>query len=402
MCTRSVCIGSWTFITVLGFGLVGAPRSAAQEVLHVYGSEGPAPAVQEAAGAFGNVSNVKVDVVAGPPDNWLAQAATQADVVFASADFMMAEFVRAGELQIDEATITHLYMRPSAVLVRPGNPKRISDFPDLLKADMRVMVVSGSGQTGLWEDMAGKHGNVATVRAFRKNIVVFAPDSTEAMRLWDERQDIDAYVTWNIWHMPLRNRAQLISVSDEWKVYRQCSIALTERGKSKASARRFIEFLASAEGSAIFESWYWMPTPERASPLIVRKDITIVCRIDSDDWKDDVGAGMAFVRGLVEAYRSIGTPPKELHISAVIHGDAGYWMLKDDPYTAFRKGKGTNPNKAIISQLRELGVSVELCGDTMKEHGWTKADLLPGVIILPNAHLRIVDLELQGYAYIRF
>lgn len=402
MCTRSVCSGSWTFITVLGFGLMAVSPSAAQEVLNVYGSEGPAPAVQEAAGAFGDENNVKMHVVTGPPDSWLAQAAVEADLVFASADFMMDDFVLTKSLAIDESSVTHLYMRPSAVLVRPGNPKRISDFPDLLKADMRVMVVSGSGQTGLWEDMAGKHGNVATVRAFRKNIVMFAPNSTEAMRLWDERQDIDAYVTWNIWHMPLRNRAQLISVSDEWKVYRQCSIALTERGKSKSSARRFIEFLTSPEGSAIFESWYWMPTPEKKSPLIVRKDITIVCRIDSDDWKDDFGAGLVFVRGLVESYRSIGTPSEELHISAVVHGDAGYWMLKDEPYNAFKKGTRTNPNKEIILELRELGVSLELCGDTMKEHGWTKEDLLSGVEIVPNAHLRIVDLELQGYAYIRF
>jgi accessory colonization factor AcfC len=402
MCTRSVCVGLLVFITVLGFGLTGAANVAAQEVLYVYGSEGPAPAIQEAAGAFGDENNVKVEVKTGPPDQWIAQAPMEADVVFASADFMMTSFARTAQLRIDETSITPLYMRPSAVLVRPGNPKRISDFPDLLKPGVRVMVVSGSGQTGLWEDMAGKQGNVNTVRVFRKNIAVFAPNSTEAMRLWDERQDIDAYLTWNIWHMPLRDRAQLVSVSDDWKIYRQCSIALTERGKSKRSAQRFIEFLISPKGTKIFESWYWMPTPSDTSPLMVRTDIAIVCRIDSDDWKDDVGAGLVFVRELVEAYRSIGTLANELHISAVIHGKAGYWTLKDDPYVAFTKGKGTNPNKAVIRELRELGVSVELCGATMKEGGWTEEDILPGVKIVPNAHPRIVDLELQGYAYIRF
>ncbi len=402
MCTRSVCVNSWLLISLLCCGVVGVGNVSAQEVLHVYGSEGPAPAIQEAAVAFGGQNNVKVDVVAGPPDKWLAKAVGEADVIFASADFMMTEFVRAEELRIDEATITPLYMRPSAILVRPGNPKRIADFPDLLKVGTRVMVVTGSGQTGLWEDMAGKQGDVRTIRAFRKNIVLFAPNSSDAMRLWDERQDIDAYVTWNIWHMPLRNRAQLISVSDKWKVFRQCSIALTEHGKSKASATRFIEFLTSPEGARVFESWYWMPTPDNASPLVVRKDITIVCRIDSDEWKDNVGAGLVFVRELVETYEAIGTPTDELHISAVVHGDAGYWMLKDDPYIAFKKGKGANPNEAIIGELAKLGVSVELCGETMKKHGWTKEDLLPGVKIVPNAYPRIIDLELQGYAYIRF
>ena len=387
---------------VLSIGVVTCADASAQEVLRVYGSEGPAPAIQEAAGAFGDRDNVKLHVVTGPPDEWLAKAAGEADLVFASAEFMMADFVRATELKIDEGSITPLYLRPSALLVRPGNPKHISDFPDLLKPDMRIMVVTGSGQTGLWEDMAGKQGDIRTIRAFRKNIKVFAPNSTQAMRLWDERQDIDAYVTWNIWHMPLRDRAKLVEVSDDYKIYRQCSIALTEHGKSKTSARRFIEFLTSSEGARVFESWYWMPIPNESSPLTIHDDIAIVCRIDSDNWKDEVGAGLSFVSGLVKAYRSIGTPSNQLHISAVVHGDAGYWMLKDDPYVAFRKGEGPNPNKALIRELRELGVSVELCGQTMKERGWTKEDILPAVKIVPNAYPRIVDLELQGYAYIRF
>ncbi len=402
MCTRSVCKGSCVILTVLGSGLMAATRATAQEVLRVYGSEGPAPAIQQAAGTFGDRNNVKIDLITGPPDKWLDEAASRADVVFASAEFMMADFVRAKDLAIDEASITPLYMRPSAVLVRPNNPKHISDFPDLLKPGVRVMVVTGSGQTGLWEDMAGKQGDIRTIRAFRKNIVLSAPNSTEAMRLWDERQDVDAYVTWNIWHMPLRDRAKLIEVNDDYKIYRQCSIALTERGVNKPSARRFIDFLTSPEGARIFESWYWMPAPKESGTLTINNDIAIVCRIDTDNWKNGVGAGLAFVRGLVGSYRSIGTPADQLHISAVVHGDAGYWMLKDSSYVKSKRGNTVNPNKTIIRELGELGVSLELCGETMQEHGWTREDVLPGVKIVPNAYARIVDLELQGYAYIRF
>jgi len=402
MYTRVISRGAWVLSIMFGLWSPGVAGVHAQEILRVYGAEGPAPAIQQAAGAFGDLYNVKVNVVTGPPDKWLAAAGGEADVVFASAGFMMSDFVKAPELKIDEASITPLYVRPSAVLVRPGNPKHISDFPDLLKAGVRVMVVSGSGQTGLWEDMAGKQGDIRTIREFRKNIVVFAPNSTEAMRLWDERQDVDAYVTWNIWHMPLRDRAELVEVSDKWIIYRQCGVALTERGRNKPSARQFVEFLSSPEAARIFESWYWMTAPTVSGPLAVDNDIAIVCRLDTDDWKDGVGAGLAFVHGLVKAYQSIGTPPDRLHISAVVHSDAAYWMLKDSSYGAFSKRESTNPNKAIIRELVEMGVSVELCGETMKEHGWTGEDILPDVKIVPNAYPRIVDLELQGYAYIRF
>jgi accessory colonization factor AcfC len=389
-------------VALLGPGLFACTAVSAQEVLHVYGSEGPAPAIQEAAVAFGDGSNVTVKVTTGPPEHWLAQAEGDADVVFASASFMMADFVAATNLQIDEASITPLYTRPSAVLVRPGNPKNIQDFPDLLKPGVRIMVVTGSGQTGLWEDMAGRQGDIRTIRSFRKNIALFAANSTEAMRLWGERPDIDAYVTWNIWHMPLRDRAELINVSDEYRIYRPCSVARTARGKAKPAATRFLEFLSSPQGAEIFESWYWLRIPNKPQPLTVRRDIAIVCRIDSDDWKEGVGSGLAHVRHLVEAYGSIGMPPNELHVSAVVHGDAAYWMLTDTAYNTFTKGKKPNPNIAMIRELTQLGVSVELCGESMKDHGWTQEDILPNVKIVPNAYPRIVDLEMQGYAYIRF
>jgi intracellular sulfur oxidation DsrE/DsrF family protein len=134
----------------------------------------------------------------------------------------------------------------------------------------------------------------------------------------------------------------------------------------------------------------------------VRKDIAIVCRIDGDEWKDNVGAGLAYVRELVDGYRSMGTSPADLHIVAVVHGEAAYWMLKDDAYAAYVEDEDRNPNRALVDQLLGMGVALEVCDQTVKSYGWTEDDILPGVKIVPNAHPRIVDLELQGYAYIRF
>jgi len=375
--------------------------ASAQEILRVFGAEGPEPAIREAAIAFGG-NTVKVEVVTGPPDEWLDRAAEEADVVFASAGFMMAQFAKREDLGIVESTVTPLYVRPSAVLVRPGNPKHILDFPDLLRPGLRIMVVSGSGQTGLWEDMAGKQGDIQMIRDFRKNIAVFAANSTEAVKLWGERQDIDAYVTWNIWHIPLRDRATLVEVSDDYKIYRQCLVALTERGQAKPAAGQFIEFLLSPEGAQIFESWSWTTVPSAPRPLTVRNDIAIVCRIDKDKREGEVGAGLAMIRKLVEEYHSLGTPAHEVHISAVIHGDAAYWMLNDAAYSRVKPTERFNPNKAIVEELAALGVSLELCMESMKTHGWNAEDVLAGVKIVPNAYPRIVDLELQGYAYIRF
>lgn len=393
---RCVLVGLFTFV------FTGIAEVAAQEVLHVYGSEGPFPAIDEAAQVFGAKNHVQVAVVSGPVAKWLNDAKSDAEVIFCSAEFMMSDLVRAGELQIDTRSVTPLYVRPSAILVRPGNPKQIHDFPDLLKPDVRIMVVTGSGQTGLWEDMAGKQGDVRTIRALRKNIALFAADSTEAVRTWQERDDIDAWITWSIWHLPLRDQADLVSVSPEYVVYRQCNVGLTERGRGHPLAVRFIEFLTSPEGAAIFKSWDWITEPTDSGSLLVRTDIAVVCRIDQDDWKNDVGVGLEGVRRLVEGYKAAGVPVREIHVSAVVHGDAAYWMLKDEPYRAFTKKDQANPNRALVQALMDLGVSVELCARNMGEHGWTAEDILPGVKLVPDAYPRIADLQLQGYAYLRF
>ena len=200
---------------------IGGLKSAAQEVVRVYSSEGPAPAMREAASAF--FTNEAVKTISGPPSEWMARAAADADVVCSSADFMMSDFIRNEALRVETSTVTPLYMRPSAILVRPGNPKRVEDFPDLLQPGMRVMVVTGSGQTGLWEDMANRTADVQTVRRLRENIVFYAGNSTEAVRTWRERKDIDAWITWDIWYMPLRTEAKLVPVSKEYKPSRRAS-----------------------------------------------------------------------------------------------------------------------------------------------------------------------------------
>ena len=56
------------------------------------------------------------------------------------------------------------------------------------------------------------------------------------------------------------------------------------------------------------------------------------------------------------------------------------------------------PNEA---KLVGRGVSIELCAETMKAHGWKRADVLPEVKIVGGVCPRIVELERQGYVYMR-
>lgn len=402
MCVRPVYSRFRVLASLMMLGLVvpGNVR-AEEEVLRIYGAVGPSPAIEEAVMVFSTRNNVKVDVISGPRHIWRDKAVVDADLMFSSADFMMSDYVRSMDLQLDHASVTPLYLRPSAILVRPGNPKQIGDFPDLVRPGVNVMVVNSAGHTGLWEDMAGKLEDIRTIRALRKNIVLFATDSDEAVKMWKIRDDIDAWITWNTWHMPLRGRADVVVPSKTFRVLRQCSVALTARGKAKPLADKLIKFLASPETGAIFQTWGWVAPQSPSSPITVDTDIAIACHIQEDEWKGDVGRGLATLQEVIQQYREIGIGLEELHVKSVFHGAAACWLLQDEPYRTFRGGgEGENPNKAIISELVKMGVGVEICGLTMKERGWTKKDLLPGVKVVPAVYPRVIDLEHQGYTLV--
>ena len=190
-------------------------------------------------------------------------------------------------------------------------------------------------------------------------------------------------------------------MSSRYRVLRQCSVALTERGKDKPLAAEFIKYLASPEAGAIFGTWGWIAPQAGSSPVTIDTDIAIAYLIHEDKWneKASVGQGLASLRRVLEEYAAIGVPLKELHVNAVFHGDAAYWMLNDESYSRRAGGReGQNPNKAIIRELINSGVKLEMCGLTMKEHGWSQSDLLPDVEVVPAAYPRLIDLELQGYA----
>jgi len=109
-----------------------------------------------------------------------------ADLIFSGSEYMLTDFVRK-DLPglIDTSTIRTLYLRASAILVRPGNPKQIKGAKDLARPGINILVVEGVGQVGMWKDVAGRTGDVRLVDRVRRNIGFFAANSAEAKKLWN-------------------------------------------------------------------------------------------------------------------------------------------------------------------------------------------------------------------------
>lgn len=245
------------FVGLMALALSNISSAQAQETIYVYGPGGPAPAMKEAAAVFEKETGTKVEVTAGPTPKWIEQAKTKGDIIYSGSENMMTDFTYQLEGQIKSDQVIPLYLRPMAILVRPGNPKKIKGFEDITKPGVKVLVVQGAGQTGAWEDIAGRLGSIQTVRSLRSNIVDYAKNSALAKKAWIDQPDIDAWLIYNIWQVANPKLADVVEIEPQYAIYRDAGVVLTQRAQANPQAKDFIKFLQSEKGEKIFVKWGW-------------------------------------------------------------------------------------------------------------------------------------------------
>lgn len=87
-------------------------------------------------------------------------------------------------------------------------------------------------------------------------------------------------------------------------------------------------------------------------------------------------------------------------VTAIGYGAGGRWLLTDDAYNRQFATSTGNPSRALVESLLARGVGFSMCQNTMKANLWTKADLLPGVNMVPAGVGALVDMQKQGWTYI--
>jgi len=229
----------------------------AKPVLRIYGTEGPAPCIQELADTFAAANGIKVEVVVGPVDKWRRQAGKDADLIYSSAENVM-DYYNDDLGIIDDKTITSLFMRPAALLVRKGNPKKIKGIKDLLNRDVSIIIVNGQGQVAMWEDIVGRLKDINAIVEFRKRVVFTGRYAVEAIQYWKNHPEVDVWLTYNTW---LKREdvitADLVNIEKDLVVYRSMGAAVTSITNQRDLALKFIEYLRTAEAEKVFKAHGW-------------------------------------------------------------------------------------------------------------------------------------------------
>ncbi|MEM6899645.1 MAG: DsrE family protein [Pseudomonadota bacterium] len=102
-------------------------------------------------------------------------------------------------------------------------------------------------------------------------------------------------------------------------------------------------------------------------------------------------AGARFLNMHAEA----GVAPENINLAFVIHGTAVHDVTRDAHYEVVTGSP--NANRALIEQLTENGVSVQVCGQSAAYHGVETEDLLPGVTMSLSAMTAHALLQQDSY-----
>ena len=230
----------------------------ADGVVRLYGAGGPHTAFQKVAKAFEEKTGNKVEITAGPETTWSAKAQADADILWGTSEQSMTAFLETYG-NFASSQVQPIYIRPAIIAVRADNPKKIEGFEDLLKDGIKIVVTEGAGVantsgTGVWEDIAGRTGNLGDVSAFRSNIVAFEKGSGASFRAFKDLE-ADAWITWPNWPINNPDVLSLVELDENRRIWRDVNVVLSPDANPQAKA--FLDFLQTPEAAVLMKTEGW-------------------------------------------------------------------------------------------------------------------------------------------------
>ncbi len=233
--------------------------AASPRILIFAGAAGK-PATEEGAQIFKEKFGIRVDMVFGGSGFVLSQMklAKKGDLYFPGSSDFMEKAKREG-LVFPESERILAYLIP-VISVQKGNPKKIYSLKDLTRDGIRVaianpeMVCVGTYAAEVIE----KNLNSTQKERLRKNLVNYT-ESCEKTANVISLKAADAVLGWDVFQHWDPERIETIYLSSE-EIPRvgYIPIAISGFTKEKKMAQKFIDFLLSPDGKAIFRKYHYM------------------------------------------------------------------------------------------------------------------------------------------------
>ncbi len=251
--------------TLLTFVFIQDAQSSSKRML-IFAGAASKPATEEVVNIFQERFKIPVDVIFGGSGFVLSQMklAKKGDLYFPGSSDFMGKAKKEG-LVFPESEKILIYLIP-AINVQKGNPKKIYSLKDLTRDGTRVaianpeMVCVGTYAVEVIE----KNLNLDQKERFKKNLVNYT-ESCEKTANAISLKAVDAVLGWRVFQYwdPERIEAIYLSPGEIPRVG-SIPIAISKFTQDKALAQKFIDFLFSPHGKAIFRKSHYLTDLQEA------------------------------------------------------------------------------------------------------------------------------------------
>lgn len=277
----------WAILLLIaGVGLLGAymrwasgsggmrvGRAFAGRSIELFAGSASKPALEETTQRFEAVTGCRVWLQFGGSGRMLAQmqVTRRGDIYVPGSSDFMEQAKRRGLVRPETERIVAFLI--VAINVQKGNPKHIKSIKDLARPGIRIglarpdvvcvglYAVETLMKAGLWERV-------------RPNIATYAESCAKTAQLVSLGA-VDAIVGWRIFQYWNPTRIETVLLKpDRLPRIGYIPIAVSTFCRDRELADRFISFLCSDSGQAIFRKWGYLTT-EREVRRLARADTPI-------------------------------------------------------------------------------------------------------------------------------
>ncbi|WP_296704317.1 DsrE family protein [Algoriphagus sp.] len=137
---------------------------------------------------------------------------------------------------------------------------------------------------------------------------------------------------------------------------------------------------------------------ERPDPSLDYK-IIVDMSTGADDPKQ-ISRWVDNIARLMNLHGLAGVKQDQMHVKVVIHGGAIFTALTNEAYQG--RNQVDNPNIAVYQALKDAGVEMYVCGQSMRARGFKREDIWSGIEIAHSALTTITTYVPQGYTLLKF
>ncbi|TRX51600.1 DsrE family protein [Fulvivirga sp. M361] len=114
----------------------------------------------------------------------------------------------------------------------------------------------------------------------------------------------------------------------------------------------------------------------------------------------EIAWGLKNVARMINLHAVSGADISKMKVVLAIHGPVAYTIMKN---SAFKDRFGTdNPNIALIKELKDAGVKLAVCGQSLIGREIPVKKVLPEVEIATSMLTTVTTYQLKGYVLLKF